>query len=176
MPRKITTLSTVERLKLANQLKILEKLDPDNAESYAEDRSIIEHGYSIQYDDVFSQIFEEMPEEECRYVYDVLDMYRELIQSFNALEDKEGMTLDDVTFQGFDGNNESKRHAFVEHLQEQRKWSETLTGGLNSHSMTTITKYPRMLAKYEPIKEDQRRKHKYNALTAAQIKEIISHD
>jgi uncharacterized protein YfbU (UPF0304 family) len=169
------TLSPVERLQLINQFRILEKLYPENAEDYAESRSIIAHGYTIQYEDVFTEVFEEMDVEECKYVYDVLDLHRVLIQSYDELTDKKGLTPDDVRFRGFDGNNESKRWAFAEHLQKQGKWKETLTGGLNSHSMMTMNRYPRMLEKYAPIREQIMASHTGNwILTAEQIKEIIS--
>lgn len=175
MDSSIDTLSPVERLQLANQFQILEKLDPDNAEQYAEARDIIVHGYSILYDKVFGAIYNEMPLDECTYVYDVLDLHRVLIRSFNALTDKQGLTEDDVRFRGFDGNNETKRWAFAEYLQKAGLWTETLVGGLNSHSMMTMSRYPRMLANFEPIKEQIVASHSGNwQLTAEQIREIIS--
>jgi uncharacterized protein YfbU (UPF0304 family) len=79
MDSPITTLTQVERLQLANQFEILEKLYPELAEMYAARRDIVQHGYSIQYSDVFTDIFTEMPYEECEYVYNVLDMHRTLI-------------------------------------------------------------------------------------------------
>jgi uncharacterized protein YfbU (UPF0304 family) len=113
--------------------------------------------------------------EECRYVYDVLNLYRILIRSYEALDDKKGLTPEDVRFRGFDGNNESKRWAFTQHLKDQGKWTETLTGGLNSHSETTMSLYPRMLEKFEPIRERIIASHSGKwLLTADQIKEIIS--
>jgi uncharacterized protein YfbU (UPF0304 family) len=175
MDTLITTLTPVERLQLANQFEILEKLNPEQAEIYAARRDIVEHGYSIQYDDVFSDIFDEMPYEECKYVYDVLDMHRVLINSLNALKDKQGLTLDDVKFEGFDGNNESKRHAFAKHLKDEGKWTETLVGSLNSHSQSTISRYPKMLKKFDKIVEtlDKTGPGGWD-LTAEQIREIIS--
>jgi len=169
------TLTPVERLQLINQFRILEKLYPEHAKDYAESRAIIAAGYTIQYDEVFTEVYEEMNVEEGRYVYDVLNLYRILIQSYEALTDKKGLTPEDVRFRGFDGNNETKRWAFTEHLKEQGKWTETLTGGLNSHSETTISLYPRMLEKYEPIREKMLASHTVNwLLTAEQIKEVIS--
>jgi uncharacterized protein YfbU (UPF0304 family) len=175
MDTPITTLTPVERLQLANQLEILEKLYPEQAEIYAARRDIVEHGYSIEYGDVFSDIFTEMSFDECEYVYDVLDMHRVLISSFNELKDKDGLTLADVSFKGFDGNNESKRHAFAEHLQKEGKWTETLVGGLNSHSISTVTRYPRMLQKFNPIWQSINKTSVGGGdLTAKQIREIIA--
>jgi uncharacterized protein YfbU (UPF0304 family) len=169
------TLTPVERLQLVNQFRILEKLDPEHAENYAKSRSIIADGYTIQYDEVFGGVFEEMNIEECDYVYDVLNLYRTLIQGYDALIDKKGLTPENVRFRGFDGNNETKRYAFAEHLRRQGKWRETLTGGLNSHTEMTKSLYPRMLAKFEPIRKQMMASHTGDwQLTAEQIREIIS--
>ena len=172
----VTTLSKIERYMIANQLRILEKLDSQNAEEYKKDRDIIVHGYTIQYEDVFTEIYDEMSVEECRYVYDVLDLYRVLIRSYDELKDKEGLTPHDVKFRGFDGNNESKRWAFTEHLKKEGRWMETLTGiPLNSHSMSTMSLYPKMLERFEPIRQQILDSHSGNwIITADQIKKVIN--
>ena|ERR1700691_5048142 len=169
------TLTPVERLQLINQFRILEKLYPEHAEDYAASREIIAHGYAIQYEEAFTEVYEEMDVEEGEYVYDVLNLHRTLVQSYEALTDKKGLTLDDIRFRGFDGNNETKRWAFAEHLQKQGKWKETLTGGLNSHSEMTMHRYPRMLEKFEPIRQQILASLTGNwLLTAEQIREVIS--
>ena len=118
-----------------------------------------------------------MPIEECEFVYDVLDMHRILINSFDALTDKQGLTANDVRFRGFDGNNETKRWAFAEYLQKKGMWKETLVGGMNSHSMMTMDRYPQMLERYEPIKEQIIDSHTGKwQLTAEQIKTVIGKD
>ena len=175
METTTTTLSPLERLMLANQLRILEKLDTENADEYKMHRDIIVHGYTIQYDEVFTEIHDEMSVEECRYVYDVLDLYRVLIRSYEELKDKEGLTDDDVKFEGFDGNNESKRWAFARHLKEEGRWTETLIGDLNSHSVHTKMLYPKMLERFEPIQQAILDSHSGNwILTADQIKKVIN--
>ncbi len=175
MANSITSLTPPERLQLINQFRILAKLDPDHEQEYAEHREIIAHGYTLQYDEVFSEVQEEMNIDECKYVYDVLDLFRVLIRSYDALTDKKGLTADDVAFRGFDGNNEGKRYAFAKHLKEQGLWTETLTANLNSHSMITMSLYPKMLNKFEPIRQEILTSHSGNWLiTAEQIKEVIS--
>jgi uncharacterized protein len=173
---KPETLTTVERKILANQFLLLEKLDPDGAEYYAESRDIIEHGYTIFYEEVLQSIFAEMPIDDCRYVFDVLDMHRALRTSYDKLTDKGGITEDDIRFRGFDGNNESKRYAFAEFLKKTGKWQETLAGGLNSHSMVTMHLYPKMLEKYNRIVEKHKKgnaMHEWWLLSAEEIKEVI---
>jgi DNA protecting protein DprA len=170
-----TTLTPLERLQLANQFEILEKMKPEEAEHYASLREIVERGYTIRYEEVFNGIYDEMSLDECKYVYDVLDMHRALINSFNELKDKQGLTAEDVKFKGFDGNNESKRHGFVRYLQKEGLWTETLVADLNSHSMMTMKLYPRMLRNFEPIKQQILDSHSGNwLLTAEQIRKVIS--
>jgi uncharacterized protein YfbU (UPF0304 family) len=169
------TLTPAERVTLSNQYRILEKLYPDEAEHYAALREIVDGGYSIEYGDLFNNIYTEMPFEECEYVYDVLDMFRVLITSFNALTDKAGLTPTDVNFDGFDGNNEGKRFGFARHLQKEGKWTETLVGGLNSHSQSTIYRYRKMLEKFRRISETLNKTAVGGwDLSAEQIREIIS--
>jgi|HubBroStandDraft_2_1064218.scaffolds.fasta_scaffold01583_4 uncharacterized protein YfbU (UPF0304 family) len=168
------TLTPVERLQLINQFRILEKLYPEQAEDYEESRDIIANGYTIQYGEVFSEVFEEMSMDECKYVFDVLDLHRTLINSYQALSDKKGLTPEDVRFRGFDGNNETKRYAFAVHLQKLGKWQETLTGGLNSHSQSTMSRYLLMLERFEPIKQEILAGLAGNwLLSAEQIREVI---
>ena len=180
-----TTLTHVERLQLINQFRILEKLDPENAEVYASSRKIIANGYTIQYADVFSEVREETTTAECSYVHNVLSMYSLLIDSFESLTDKEGLTEEDVRFQGFDAIHEGKHYYFAAHLKQEGKWQKLLKGGLNSHSERPMRLYPRMLANFEPIQQQVLAAHykswtpssdpsKTGILTADQIKQIIS--
>jgi uncharacterized protein len=167
------SLSQVERLQLVNQFEILEKLDPENAKFYAEKREILERGYTILYEKVFNNIFEEMSMDECNYVFDVLEMHRALINSYDRLTDKAGLTPSDVAFRGFDGNNESKRYAFAKHLKETGRWEETLKGKLNSHFIGTMHRYPPMLERWKRIRDQKDDLGAEWGLTADQIKEII---
>ena len=63
---------------------------------------------------------------------------------------------------------------FAEYLQKSGRWKETLVGGLNSHSMMTMHRYPEMLKRYEPIKQKIIESLSGNwQLTAEQIKVVI---
>jgi uncharacterized protein YfbU (UPF0304 family) len=168
------TLTAFERQTLINQYNILAKLDPDQAEDYQNNVRILREGLTIKYDDVFD-VWEEMSLDKCRYVYEVLDMFRFLRFSFDDLKDKQGLTEDDITFKGFDGNNESQNHGLVSFMKEQGMWTETLHKGvpLNSHSITTVSLYPRMLAKFTPIWEKKNHSMKDQWLTAEEIKKIL---
>jgi uncharacterized protein YfbU (UPF0304 family) len=120
----------------------------------------------------FSQeIVEEMSLDDCRYVYDVLDMHTSLRQSFEHLADKEGLALEDVTFHGFDGNNETAHYVFIRFLRDEgQRWTKILKDcELNTHSQTT-GRYVEMLSKWRAAGDYQHR----HELTVAQIKAIIN--
>jgi uncharacterized protein YfbU (UPF0304 family) len=68
-------LTRVERTLLRNQYAILEKLDPENADRYARLRQVVERGYTIFYSEALVDEGE-LSAEDCRYVMDVLDMFR----------------------------------------------------------------------------------------------------
>lgn len=174
MEKQITTLTPFERLLLLNQISILKHLDPENANDYDKQIKILHSGYTIMYSELFRALFEEIPVDECKYVLDVLNMHRTLVKSFEGLNDKQGLTKDDVAFRGFDGNNETQRLAFAEYLLEKPGWQIALRNGLDSHSIATMSLYPQMLARYEPIKRALTESPTSNfQLTAEQIKRVI---
>jgi uncharacterized protein YfbU (UPF0304 family) len=167
------TLAPTERLQLAQQHEILEKLDPDNAEHHAKCREILQNGFTLLYGEVFQDIYEEVDQDACEFVYDVLAMYRDLMRSYDAMVDKAGIELDDVRFAGFDGNNESRLYGFIKFLKGQGLWDEPLaTSGMNSH-YPTIGRYQKMLANYKAIRDKYDPMAKSHDLTAEEIKQVM---
>jgi uncharacterized protein YfbU (UPF0304 family) len=143
-------LSKKDRLLLINQYRILASLEKDDASHYNELIKILENGYSIFYSMVDEWISEDMPEEEGRFVLNVLDLYRAIEDVKRKSKSEE---LDDhhySFFMGFDGNNETEYMAFSRFLvQEQGKFREQeryfrKNDNMNSH-MPMIPKYRRML-------------------------------
>jgi uncharacterized protein YfbU (UPF0304 family) len=165
-------LTEAERLQLANQYAILEKLDQENAEDYSKLRKIVEEGYTILYGKVFHNLNEPVSMEESQYVFDVLHMYKALQQSYEALPDKSGIDSKDIRFRGFDGNNEPRQLSLAQYMQKEGHWQESLKGDLDSHSMTQDF-YKKRLARWNAIKE---RHSGYwdGQLTRDEIKEIVS--
>lgn len=167
-------LTPVERLQLINQFRILELLDTDESKYHTNRREILENGFAVRYSKVFDAAMEEMDFAEGQYVYDVLDMFQTLHRSFVVLEDKQGLKLEDVRFRGFDGNNESDRHALARHLQEVGNFEEILKGELNSHSEMTMEIYPRMLFIFREIREANNAGGLMNGgFTAEQIRAVL---
>lgn len=135
------------RLILLNQFEILSKLEPEE-NYYSRCRDILQNGYEYLYSDIKKHISDPMPSKDGEFVFDVLQMYREITTSYNRLKDKEGLTEEDIAFQGFDGNEEVKYYLFTCFLIEDDnrfiELKENPYFSLNSHC-DKIHEYSRML-------------------------------
>lgn len=143
-------LTKKERLILANQFKILEKLYPGKAEDYSVRRKALESGFALHYATLFEHIYDEMPEEQCREVLDILNMYRVITFSLEKIEDKGDIANHPyVQFPGFNGNTEINYLLYAEYFItdlgrfKELKYDQEYPD-LNSH-MPTLDKYRRML-------------------------------
>ncbi|MDR4493908.1 MAG: YfbU family protein [Nitrospirales bacterium] len=139
-----------DRLIIANQLKILEKLYPEEATYYAQHRKALEYGYSLHYSWLVENFFEEMTVDECREVLEILNMYRAITFSYKKIQDTSGIQDSWLKFQGFDGNNESKQFSYAQYfISDLGRFDELKYEAeypdFNSH-MPTLEKYRRMLA------------------------------
>ncbi|PKH51913.1 hypothetical protein CXF68_14990 [Tenacibaculum sp. Bg11-29] len=164
-------LNIKERLQLSFQLSILEKLYPDEQEYYANHRKAIEHGYQLHYDWITEHLSEGLTTEECSFVLEVLDMYAALHFSVREFKDSD-LTIESVTFPGFDGNNEtmymSYTKYFIEDLDRFGEIQESTNGYYNSH-MRLIPKYRKMVEKWKEFKIDYTYK-----LTEENVKELLA--
>jgi len=150
------TLSKLERLMLHNQYKILEHLDPDNADHYVKMQEVLENGYELEYGPKTEHIRElGMSEEACTFVIKVMSMYDAIQRSYSTVGDQTGISEDATVFAGFDGNNEAEYLAYVRFLMERDdKFTYLKVGGdnLNSHS-PTLEMYRRMKTEWEQLDE-----------------------
>jgi len=145
-------LTKIERLILSNQYRILASLYPDEAKAFETNRKVVEEGYTYQYSWLADHLSSEVPEEDSRYVLDVLDMFSDLLFSFDQLTDKSGIDAYDVKFRGFDGNNETSLMSYARFfVQDLDRYNEFQNHDFNSHMPTTAL-YSRMLEVYRPIK------------------------
>lgn len=149
-------LTRPERLTLSNQYRILEKLDPDNAEEYAAARNIVERGYEYEYDDIAQHVYGDSDvttEEESEEVVEILAMFDGLKQSYSKLSDKTGINKNQIEFSGFDGNNEGKQMGYAKHFCESGGGRFTdLENGDNFNSpLPMLPVYRRMLGEWKKI-------------------------
>ena len=165
-------LTCTERQILYNQYQILSLLCPEESKYFELKMKILSNGYTSEYGDVVN--FEnEIPEEDCDFVYDVLSMYRDLYFSFDKLDEKSNISKDDVVFRGFDGNNECKYYVFASFLLKEKDiFNEFADVGVNSHA-SRIDMYKKMLAVYKPILDDKIGKYR-EYLTKGEILSIIN--
>jgi uncharacterized protein YfbU (UPF0304 family) len=167
-------LTRVERLILSNQYKILEFLDRQNASDYASRRAIIESGYELHYEDSAQHISPEkhcLTEDDCREVIDILSMFRDLKQSYEALSDKGGVEPWSIEFRGFDSNHEARQLGYCRFFcdSDGGRFTELNRGDdFNSHA-PILDAYRRMLEVWRPIVRQGRGR----SLTIDQIREIV---
>ncbi len=164
-----TTLSKIERLKIANQFRILEKIsEGDEAQQYAVRAEVFERGYTYLYDEVLEHFWEEMPQAVAQEVIDILQLNRAITFSVQDLPETERADLPErAKFEGFDGNNESEHFSFATFLcEEMSRFNELQI--VNSHC-PTLDRYRAQLKKWADLGKKQRlTKEQIEALLAAQ--------
>lgn len=168
------TLSQMERLILVNQYMILEKLYPEEANSYALTRKALENGYELEYSDIFKNIYhndETLSEEGCILVREILTMFSALKRSYNKLDDKSDIDSKDVTLWGFDGNDETEYMAYARYLIEDcQLWSDLQKDAVFNRHMPSLGKYRKMLTAWSSYGDDK------HVLSKNQILSIIGKD
>jgi len=142
-------LSKTERLILSNQYKLLKVME--DTDEYDEFIEILENGYEIFYDEIFMNIFDELPASCGQFVLDILCFYEavEFYKRDNPHDD-EIINHPYSCFKGFDGNNETKYMTFAgflvfsQHRFEILKKYANTTNQFNSH-MPMLDTYQKMV-------------------------------
>lgn len=152
MSREKLQLSAKDRIFLSNQYRILEKLYPEDAESFKKNQEIVDSGYEAHYDSLNVSVMEcRITSEQCNEVRDILEMYRALYNSYTNLGNNQ-ISKTEIQFPGFDGNGERGAEGYLGYarflIQIEGKWQETLEDrpqfDVNSHS-SVLDMYRRML-------------------------------
>lgn len=153
-------LTRYERWLLANQYRILEKLDPGQADSYRAAQEVLESGYEAEYSGLCPHIYDDrdtLSADQCSEVIDILQMHRALHDSYGSLQDKAGIKENDTRFWGFDGNNETTYMAYAKFFCDGDPSSPRYTEldrshRFNSH-MPTLWRYRPMLRAWQDFDE-----------------------
>ena len=158
-----------ERLFLSNQLEILKnqqiilnairggKESDVDVSFYDNKIKALREGYELHYGDAFEDIYDGVSYEECRFVLDVLEMYRGITFSYLALQ-KDGKAKEKVMFEGFDLNTETEQYSYAKYLLfDLDRYDEIkeIAGKyyeFNSHTSSSIPKYKRQPAVWEEYK------------------------
>lgn len=145
-------LSKVERALLANQLRILEVLFPNEAEELAQHRTALEAGWEYHFEDALVAVTSDdvFTTDQSREIIDILDMYHHIELALGRLGSDHGLAQHFAgRFAGFDGNNELPELSYVEYLVEDLGRFEYLAtraeAGFNSHTQV-LPRYRRMLS------------------------------
>lgn len=148
MADKPITFSITERITLANQFRILTKIDPDYAHHYSlEDKiKILEGGFEGQYGQIYGRFMENhLSPEDCKLVEKTM-----LLHSW--LMDWEGKTNIDVSeFRQvqFDVNNETDHYSFAKFLYERSpEGYQGVIGVVDAHR-PTLHRWRRMVKAWE---------------------------
>lgn len=154
------SLSITERTLLANQFRILAKLDKDNDNSsYISRAEILEKGLESEYGRVFSDVEVDVVEEETsKEVMDILDMFWIIQSAVKQLSDVEKSQLDieTLSFRGFDGNNDFHQRRYIRWWvnNNQGTYSDLGNVDITSHSILTIGDYRAMLNLYKSFSRE----------------------
>lgn len=144
-------LTNTERVMLANQYRILAKLNNEDEETgyYTKKAHIIEHGYEWYYDQILS-VHETVPTAISTETMDILMMFRQLDAYVAQLpgDQRATLDLDKLKFDGFDGNNDPHYHFATFIIDKDDRFVERKGTYLNSHTSASIGKYRRMLPVY----------------------------
>lgn len=146
-------LTKYERKILINQFEIRKRLEA--TDQYDRLITILEEGYSYWYEEAVTGMCDDVSEDDCRFVRDVLLMFRMIEwykqDSGDALEGELH-----THFAGFDGNNEAELMGFAKfEIEGERQWDEQkryakITDGFNSH-MPMRQIYERMLRVFNSL-------------------------
>jgi uncharacterized protein YfbU (UPF0304 family) len=177
-----TSLSLFERQTLALQHQILSQLDKGEADYHRRMHEVLTQGFTAEYGKVFSP-YSELPYDDCRLVYDILDMFRVMKASVAELDEAErdALLADHkyaLFFQGFDGNDarEGKMASYVDYLQATDRWTDLTedvkaADGGNSHA-PMLGRYQGMLGVFRPIWKEAVRGGGGALLTTEQLRQI----
>ena len=105
-------LTPAERWILANQYRILERLEPKKKDEHKDARTVMENGYELDYDELsgIKEPPKTMSEAECKKVHDIADMFLALKRAYRQLDEdtKAELTEEAVAFVGFSDRREIK--------------------------------------------------------------------
>lgn len=159
-------LSDPQRHVLAQQHEVLALLQADDdheSEHHRAMATVLREGYAGEYGEVFVDMRSEIARSECKLLWDILDMFRELGASIDRLSADDHGALGSenerrLRFGGFDRNDprECRLLGYVHYLIGRGRWAEIkprlaeIGDNGNSHS-PRLPGYERMLAAYTPI-------------------------
>lgn len=167
-------LTKKDRLILYNQYEILKRVDPEGEKFYEVDQEILLNGYKYNYGDLVEGFLEDTDVGISKFVFEVFEMYRMLNNSYQDLneEEKTQIDLEDLSFKGYDGNEETDYYMYARFLVEKydrcKEIEKDKNAEMNSHRNMVQT-YNKMLLTWLKV-----RTGKYDNLSLEGIKQILN--
>ncbi len=159
--RPPASLAPVERQQFILLHKLLERFDDGEANHHRQMVEMLTEGFTMEYERLFTP-YAELPKDDCRLVFDILEMFSGVKASLSRLggQDREALLADHghaLLYQGFDGNDalEGKMGSYVAYLLSTGRWTDLredvqAADGGNSHS-PMLSRYRTMLEAYRPV-------------------------
>jgi len=162
-----TSLSKRDRqqLVLLHRLAQLVSSDEDESKHHETMIEVLERGFTGEYSEEFISIHDELPLDECRLVWALLDMFRVIGASVHdigieAVRALDGSAEHALRFHGFDFNDgrESRLASYAAHVVHEGRWTELAVyfddehESGNSHA-PVLDSYLRMQRVFQPIWE-----------------------
>ena len=140
-------LTDTERLILANQYEILSKFEDSDygVQYYKKLSNNLRNGYKWLYKDHFQCLSDVLDDNDAELVVKTLSLYRTLKNNYDDLDDKSIIDEINITFKGFDGNNESALRNYVQYFVIDLERFEELKYG---QSFPRFNSHTRMLEQY----------------------------
>lgn len=181
------SINTLMRKQLALSHRILARLVNENIEDGDKEYQlnlsrILEKGYTLEYDNEFSDIEPELTRDDCLFVMNIFDMFRHVLYSIQSLKEN-GKTIDaglayKIEFVGFDFNisHEAALADFGRYLIDNNRWIELKAfykkhDNGNSHAPMKQT-YNRMLTQWNIIRDSKRHCSMLEPLTIDELQLI----
>jgi len=170
-------ITKTERAILVYNLKILKILKPEESEEYQQKIDILSRGFTYLYEEVLGISPDpEIPEETCKFAWDVLTMYRYINNFIRDNPDSEVVNHHYAIFPGFDASSESEYFFVAFIINERKDFSEQIehrkqNDNFNSHCEMGYI-YRRMLKKFEEFRSRINTVRKY--LTEKEVLEILN--
>lgn len=139
-------MTNAQRLILSNQYQMMTLLDPDNAERYRRQQTIIERGYGLQMRELDRE-FGELKEAVCRVIIDIMEMHHALHVSWTNLKETASLEERRLAFLGFDAATEARYLGYVRfmvYVEGRYTHFDSGTHGFNAQT-PMWEKYQRML-------------------------------
>ena len=186
---KNITLTSYERASLILQHQTLlaaqGHLPKESYDSEWHERAIevLERGYEGEYPQLFPSHAEALNAYDCELVWDILDMFRVILSSVEALGENgwDAIGVENAErfgkFKGFDYQNEreSQMAGYTEYLVKSGRWTEQeelVKKGTNSHRQMLPT-YQSMLGAFKPVWREEVRGGWRSRLSTQDLRKIL---